>query len=100
MTGLAEKILEILDNKGTLAPGDVVALTGAPRYRVLAAFHCLEELGLIEKAYARGTYKIYQVTLLGRLLLQKAEGKGLAYSLEKIVLPELEEVEGQASTGT
>lgn len=100
MPGLAERILEILAARGTLAPGDVVALTGEPRYRVLASFHCLEELGLIEKVYARGTYKIYQITLIGRRLLEKSQGKGLAYSLAEFVLGGLEAGEAQASTGT
>ncbi len=100
MPGLAERILEILNERGTLAPGDVVSLTGEPRYKVLAAFHCLEELGLIEKVYARGTYKIYQITLLGRELLKNSMGRGLAFSLEKLVLQDLDGVENHASTGT
>lgn len=98
MPGLAERILEVLEEKGTLAPGDLVSITGEPRYRVLAAFHCLEELGLIAKVYSRGTYKIYQITSLGRMILRSAQGRGLSYSLEKIVLGSADGGEPQATT--
>ncbi len=99
---LARRILELLAERKALAPGDAVALTGEPRYRVLASFQCLEELGLIEKVYSRGTYKIYQLSMLGEKLLQKAGAASLADALENIVLGlELgEPSQAQASTGT
>ncbi|MCE4601025.1 MAG: hypothetical protein F7C38_05610 [Desulfurococcales archaeon] len=100
MPGVAQKILEVLEERGALAPGDVVSITGEPRYRVLAAFHCLEELGLIDKMYERGTYKIYQVTVLGKELLRQAKGHGLAYALEKVLLDSSSVAGVQLSTET
>jgi len=99
---LARRILELLLEKKALAPGDAVALTGEPRYRVLASFQCLEELGLIEKVYSRGTYKIYQLSMTGEKLLKTAGANSLAEALETLVLGL--GVEGgagaHASTGT
>jgi hypothetical protein len=101
-THLARRILELLLEKRALAPGDAVSLTGEPRYRVLASFQCLEELGLIEKVYSRGTYKIYQLSMVGEKLLKKAGAGGIAEALESLVLDLSVEGsnESQASTGT
>ncbi len=93
--------MELLRDKEALAPGDAVSITGEPRYRVLAAFQCLEELGLIEKVYSRGTYKIYRLSLSGRSLLEKAETSGLAEALERVILGIGDgDSLAQASTGT
>ena len=87
MPGLLLRILTLLRDKGPLAPGDAVTSLGEPRYRVLAAFHCLEELGLAAKIYERGTYKIYRITLAGETLLDKALEAGEAHRvLEEALL--------------
>ncbi len=80
------RVLELLRDHGPLGPGDAVAATGAPRYRVLAAFHCLEELGLARKIYERGTYKVYQISMAGEALLDAARSSGLAGALEEALL--------------
>ncbi len=64
------EILEALASKEYVSPGDVVVETGLPRYLVLAAFQCLEALGLIEQVYSRGSYKIYTLTIYGRRVLE------------------------------
>ena len=76
------EILSLVSEKGLLAPGDAASLLGAPRYRVLAAFHCLEELGLIEAVYKRGSYKVYRISRLGEEVLARLEGSDLASILE------------------
>ena len=86
MRGLLFSILELLDNRGPTSPGDAVISLGAPRYRVLSAFHCLEELGLVSALYSRGTYKIYTITERGRIILRAAqEAGGLASALDNII---------------
>ncbi|MCE4628414.1 MAG: hypothetical protein F7C34_04620 [Desulfurococcales archaeon] len=83
MPGLLVEILEYLEREGPQAPGDVVAALRAPRYRVLAAFHCLEELGLAVPLYSRGSYRIYQISEAGRQLLRQAQEQGgLALALQ------------------
>ena len=62
-------ILEILDAEGPLGPGDMTRKTSLPRYRTLALFHCLAELGLIDSVYSRGSYKIYNISTAGKRLL-------------------------------
>ncbi len=66
---LAE-ILEAIVGREYVSPGDVVVETGLPRYLVLAAFQCLEALGLVEQVYSRGSYKVYTATLYARRLLE------------------------------
>lgn len=86
MRGLLASILELLDSEGPTSPGDAVISLGAPRYRVLSAFHCLEELGLVSALYSRGTYKIYTITERGRMLLKAAqETGGLASALDGLI---------------
>lgn len=58
------KILSSLKNR-IASPSDVISSTGLPRYEVLAAFHILEALGLIELVYARGNYKLYKLSSEG-----------------------------------
>jgi predicted transcriptional regulator len=74
-------ILESISN-GHVNPGDVVAKTGLPRYEVLAVFHLLEGLGLIETIYARGSHKVYRLTRKGMDIL---EGLESGYKMEVIV---------------
>ncbi|GEM_PF-2031300 len=56
-----------------VTPGDVVAATGLPRYEVLATFHVLETLGLIEIILEKGNYRVYKLTKLGLKLLRALE---------------------------
>ncbi|MEB3780399.1 MAG: hypothetical protein GSR85_09275 [Desulfurococcales archaeon] len=84
MTGLLLKILDILYNEGPLAPGDVAQKLGEPRYRVLASFHCLKELGLISEVYSKGSYKVFRVSIVGEAILKEAsKGANLASLMEK-----------------
>jgi predicted ArsR family transcriptional regulator len=89
--GTLTEILEVLESKGPQGPGDVVAALNTPRYKVLAAFHCLEELGLIVPLYSKGTYKIFQISETGRqvLKLAKEEG-GLASAIEDLIVQRIE----------
>ncbi len=59
-------ILEALEKRGAANPGDIVSETGLPRYLVLAAFHVLHELGLIELIYSKGSHKVYRVSEKGK----------------------------------
>jgi len=51
------------------SPSDVISATGFPRYEVLAAFHILEALGLIEVVYVRGNYRLYRLSKEGEKIL-------------------------------
>ncbi len=82
MEGLLVKILSLVSERGLLAPGDAASQLRAPRYRVLAAFHCLEELGLVEAVYKRGSYKVYRISHLGEEVLARLESSDLASILE------------------
>ncbi|MEM0105667.1 MAG: hypothetical protein QXS42_03140 [Zestosphaera sp.] len=64
-----KKILEAMVGK-VVTPGDVVALSGLPRYEVLATFHVLETLGIAEVINEKGNYKVYRLTELGLKLLK------------------------------
>ncbi len=66
-----EKLLEILEalRDRIASPSDVISTTGLPRYEVLAAFHVLEALNIIEVVYSRGNYKLYRLTSNGEKLL-------------------------------
>uniref|UniRef100_A0A7J2T9Y1 ArnR1-like winged helix-turn-helix domain-containing protein n=1 Tax=Ignisphaera aggregans TaxID=334771 RepID=A0A7J2T9Y1_9CREN len=52
------------------SPSDVISSTGLPRYEVLASFHILEALNIIEVVYVRGNYKLYKLSELGKKLLE------------------------------
>ncbi len=54
-----------------MSPGDAAQKLNAPRYKVLATIQCLSELGFLEPLYSRGSYKIYQISLLGKKALEK-----------------------------
>jgi DNA-binding IclR family transcriptional regulator len=64
------KILEVVVSRELVSPGDVVVETGLPRYLVLAAFQCLEALGLVEPVFSKGSYKLYSPRPLARKLLE------------------------------
>lgn len=64
------EILEAIAAADLVSPGDIVVKTGLPRYLILAAFQCLEALGLIEQVYVRGSYKVYTITMHGRKVLE------------------------------
>lgn len=64
-----KKILEVMVGK-VVTPGDVVSLSGLPRYEVLATFHVLETLGIVEVINEKGNYKVYRLTELGFKLLK------------------------------
>ncbi len=71
-----------------VTPGDVVASTGLPRYEVLAAFHILETLGIIELINEKGNYRVYKLTRLGMKLLQALE------KAESVMIDVVESSEG------
>ena len=52
------------------SPSDVISSTGLPRYEVLASFHILEALNIIEVVYVRGNYKLYKLSELGKKRLE------------------------------
>ena len=84
MAGVIIAVLRALRDAGPLGPGDVAAKLGIPRYKVLASFHVLNEFGLVEEVYSRGSYKIYALSLTGRKLLELAEaGVHPAAAVEK-----------------
>ncbi|MCS7108060.1 MAG: hypothetical protein RMH77_06355 [Sulfolobales archaeon] len=56
-----------------VTPGDVVAATGLPRYEVLATFHILEALSLVELVNSKGNYRVYRLSGLGYKLLNALE---------------------------
>jgi len=63
------KILECMVGR-VVTPSDVVTLTGLPRYEVLATFHVLEALGVVEVVNAKGNYRVYKISALGMELLK------------------------------
>ncbi|BCU68680.1 hypothetical protein HS7_21170 [Sulfolobales archaeon HS-7] len=71
-----KRILEAFVNREVLNPGEAVVITSLPRYEVLAYFHIMEELDLIECIYSRGSHKVYQLTDKGKEVLDgMKEGK-------------------------
>ncbi|RLG83772.1 MAG: hypothetical protein DRO18_07635 [Thermoprotei archaeon] len=69
--------LLLLNMKDRLAtPGDVALTSGLPRYEVLASFHVLEALRIIEPVHVRGNFKIYRLTKVGEELLKALENGG------------------------
>lgn len=71
-----------------VTPGDVVSATGLPRYEVLATFHILEALNIVELVNSKGNYKVYKLSDLGSKLLKALEKEGE-------VLIKVNEVEGR-----
>ncbi len=93
-------ILEALRDR-IASPSDVIAVTGLPRYEVLASFHILEALGIITVVYARGNYKLYKLTEVGYELLN-ALSQGLDFVLKVEVSQSSPEniVEAPTAVGT
>ncbi|MET1102026.1 MAG: hypothetical protein ABWW69_06100 [Pyrodictiaceae archaeon] len=75
-------ILDALTKKELVSPGDIASETGLPRYMVLAAFQCLEALGVIEMVYSKGNHKLYAArpvaSELLKLLKEGVEAPALA----------------------
>ena len=65
-------VLEAISD-GALNPGEVVVKTGLPRYEVLAIFHVLEGIGLVETIYSQGSHKVYRLTDKGKEVLEGLE---------------------------
>ncbi|MEB2836218.1 MAG: hypothetical protein GSR80_000240 [Desulfurococcales archaeon] len=63
------ELLKALRSVGMASPGDMVAVTGMPRYLVLSAFKFMEELGLVDVVYSKGSHRIYRISVLGERLL-------------------------------
>jgi len=84
-----------------VTPGDVVSITGLPRYEVLATFHVLETLGIIELIHGKGNYRIYKLTSLGMKLLKALEGAHtVSIELNTEEIPASESVEvAEAGSG-
>ncbi len=59
-----------------VTPGDVVSATGLPRYEVLATFHILEALNIVELVNSKGNYRVYKLSELGNKLLKVLEREG------------------------
>ena len=66
-------VLREIVGKEVVAPGDVAARTGLPRYAVLAMFQCLEALGVISVVYSKGSHKLYTATPVASRLLEGLE---------------------------
>ncbi len=88
-----KEVLEVIVSKELVSPGDAVVETGLPRYLVLAAFQCLEALGVIEPAFVKGSYKVYTPTIYAKKLLKALEAG------EKPVLALLAEPTSSVDTG-
>ena len=67
-----------------VGPGDIASAAGLPRYEVLAAFHVLEALNIIEPVHIKGNFKIYRLTEAGEELLKAlTEGKEIMINVAK-----------------
>lgn len=87
-----EKLIRILlALKDRIAsPSDIISATGLPRYEVLAAFHILDALGLVEPVYTRGNYKLYRLTNEGSKVIEAlSSGKKIIVEIKVIGEPEL-----------
>lgn len=85
-----KKILEVMVGR-VVTPGDVVALSGLPRYEVLATFHVLEALNMIEVINEKGNYKVYKMTDLGLKLLKALNEVNKAFI--EITIPQTQETQ-------
>ncbi|ABM80375.1 hypothetical protein [Hyperthermus butylicus] len=63
-------ILKVIVSRDVVSPGDVVVETKLPRYLVLAAFQCLEALGIVEPVFTKGSYKLYTARSHAKKLLE------------------------------
>ncbi len=89
-----KKILEVMVGR-IVTPGDVVTLSGLPRYEVLATIHVLEALNMVEVINEKGNYKVYKVTDLGLKLLKALDEVDKA--LIEVTIPQTQETQ-QATT--
>lgn len=89
-----KKILEVMVGR-IVTPGDVVTLSGLPRYEVLATIHVLEALNMVEVINEKGNYKVYKVTDLGLKLLKALDEVDKA--LIEVTIPQTQEAQ-QATT--
>ncbi|BEP17248.1 hypothetical protein PYJP_06000 [Pyrofollis japonicus] len=95
------EILEAIVSKDLVSPGDVVVETGLPRYLVLAAFQCLEALGIVEPVFTKGSYKVYTSTIYAKKLLkalQAGEEKPVLALLSEPSISPINQVGGEAAT--
>ena len=76
-------ILREITSSPLVSPGDVVVRTRLPRYEVLAAFHVLEALGVIEEVYSKGNHKLYSPRPIAKQLLEVLE-EGVSDPLEEL----------------
>jgi predicted transcriptional regulator with HTH domain len=86
-------MLRILKDR-IASPSDIIALTGLPRYEVLASFHILEALNIVDIVYVRGNYKLYKLSEFGKKLLEALEN-GKAFD---IIIKSQEEAKAQTSS--
>ncbi|MDP8003070.1 MAG: transcriptional regulator [Caldisphaera sp.] len=75
MVTLVKSIIEVFADSGPMSPGDVAQKLSMPRYKILATIQCLYEFGFLDALYSRGSYKIYQLSVLGRKFLEKAKSE-------------------------
>jgi DNA-binding IclR family transcriptional regulator len=71
LTELIVDVLSAFRSDGPMSPGDVAQRLGIPKYKALVTVSCLAELGLLEPLYARGSYKIYKLSSLGGIVLER-----------------------------
>ncbi len=87
------RIIEAMVGR-VFTPGDIVNITGLPRYEVLATMHVLETLGVIEVINAKGNYRVYKLTELGFKLLKALQ------RAEKVIIDVIEEGESNVAPST
>ena len=86
LLGCRERVVAVLReivSGGLVGPGDVVVRTGLPRYEVLGVFHVLEALGVVERVYSRGNYRLYSPRPVAVRLLEVLE-EGVSDPLEEL----------------
>lgn len=100
MEGEVVRVLREIAREGPISPGDATRLLNLPRYKILSAFSFLEELGLVKRIYSRGTYKIYDITVSGKKLLEAIDsGYDLSFIIER-GLESLGESQGHGVTSS
>lgn len=92
-----EKLLKILSSlrNRIASPSDIISSTGLPRYEVLASFHILEALGLVETVYVRGNYKLYRLTSEGERIVE-ALNNGKKIAIEVRSMEEMNNIPSKA----
>ncbi len=83
------KILLALKDR-IASPSDIISATGLPRYEVLASFHILDALGLVEPVYTRGNYKLYRLSNEGSKVIEAlSSSKKIVIEIKVMEEPEL-----------